>query len=134
MATLAQIRTGLYNALSGISGLTVSQYWPQPINVPAVLIKPMSMSERTTYADQRIITFEIVLAAAPAQSIGTDGQKTLDSFLDDSGASSIVAALEADDTLGGICAGLLISWADYGVMEIEGVQYYAARFTVTVEP
>lgn len=138
MATLAAIRDGLKTRLA-IAGLRAHDVWPDSINPPAALVRPRAMLPPDAMSlGNRRLTFEILLVVASVQSAGlARAQEQLDTYLNEVGDKSIIAALNGDRTLGGIASTLEVSWRDYGVHEVpagSGVNYSAAVFDVTVWP
>ena len=136
MSTVAQERVAISAALATISGLNVDGYWPDAINCPHALVKPLSMTMQETPGSPgfRPRTYEVMLLAAPTQNGSTLGEQTLDPYLDETGTKSIGAALDADHTLGGVVNTIIWQWADYGSFMVGTIEYIGAKFTVTVYP
>lgn len=133
MATLGQVRDELKVRLATISGLRAHDVWPDTVNVPAALVRPLTGTFAESYGNGTKFTFEIVLVL----QLGTlrSAQDALDAYLDPSGSSSIVAAIEGDRTLGGKADTLAVTgWRDYGGMEIGTVTYLGVKFDVDVWP
>ena len=136
--TISAIRDGLKVRLQTITALANRSHdvWPNAnINCPAVLVKPLALSVKQAMGGKRVRTFEILLLAAPIGPDTARAQDELDSYLDDTGATSIIVALEGDKTLGGIVTTLDVSWGDYGGVELppgSGTIYLGAKFEVTV--
>lgn len=133
MATLGQVRDGLQTRLATISGLRTHATWPDTVNPPAALVRPLGSTFDQRYGNGTVIHFEIVLVL----QLGTlrTAQDALDAYLDPSGASSIVAAIEGDRTLGGYADTLaVLGWHDYGGLEIGTVAYLGVKFDCDVWP
>jgi len=94
MGTLADCGTALKTALQTISGLHVDWLWPDTILPPHVVITPGSRA-RETFDSQGVRTFTIYLLGAAAQDGTYRGQANCLPYMEESGASSIRAALEA---------------------------------------
>jgi hypothetical protein len=100
---ISAIRAALKTALDNVTGLTAYTYWPAGCSeLPAAMPVPGPTTYGETFDDQGSVNFEVHLLAAWAESGFETGQALLDAFLDDVGASSVRAALEADITLGGV--------------------------------
>lgn len=136
MATIAAIRDGLKVRLQTITALANRSHdvWPDQIHVPCALVKPLAMGHKEAMGGKRVRTFEIILLADSLEaghSI-TRAQDALDAYLDDTGASSVIAALEGDKTLGGIVTTLDVSWDEYGAKEINQIEYLGVNFEVRI--
>ena len=133
MATLSQVRDGLKTRLATISGLRAHDTWPDTVNPPAALVRPTSGGFGESYGNGTRFDFEIVLVL----QLGTlrQAQDALDAYLDSSGSSSIVAAIEGDRTLDGYADTLAVTgWRDYGGLEIGTVTYLGCKFDCQVWP
>ncbi len=129
---LSGVRTGLETRLNTITGLRVYKYWPGSINPPAVIIALSDGSDpHTTFASNGMHPFGLTVAVPFVDE--DRAQTALDAYMDHSGASSIVAALQGDETLGGNAEYLLIGvWNVLGVAQYEGVDYLMATLPVGV--
>lgn len=131
--SLKTIREGLATRLATITSparLHIYAVAPDAVNVPAAVIRPTRGDNQPTFAGRATyyVEIEVVVESARLDS----AQLLLDGYLDVFGTGSIVAALEADVTLGGAAEGLLCgSWSDYG--EFGGNQNQA-RYLSAVLP
>ena len=134
MAELAAVRDGLKTRLATITGLRAHDVWPDQVNTPAAMVRPISDPIQETLSGVQSWRFEIVLIGYPAQQGMARGQETLDPYLSAAGAESIASALRGDRTLGGIVSTLDVSgWRDYGVLDIGmGIEYLGVVFDVQV--
>ena len=134
MAELAAVRSGLQVRLATISGLRAYTVWPDQVNTPAALVRPVSDPYQLTLTNVQTWTFEVVLVAFPAQDGIARGQDALDPYLAFAGTQSIRAALVGDKTLGGIVSTLSVDgWRSYGVIDIGiGIEYIGATVDVQV--
>ena len=118
--TIAAARASIKSSLDGISGLTAHDHMPDLISeFPAVALR----IERVNYADLTY-TFRLLLATA----VWDEGQAQtdLDPFLENTGASSIKAALSADPA----CVTLEAERVEKKL--INGVAYTGAEILVMV--
>jgi hypothetical protein len=135
MASVSAIRDGLRTRLATITGLRAYDVWPDQVHAPAAMVQPVRGRYKEALGGVPRLTFRVVLAAAPVQRGLARGEDVLDPYLDDTGATSIKAALEGDKTLGGIVASLhAVEWDDYGLVAIGGVDYVGASVEVEVWP
>lgn len=134
MAELAAVRDGLKTRLATILGLRAHDVWPDTINAPAALVRPVSDPIQETLSGIQSWRFEVVLVGYPAQQGMARGQETIDGYLAAAGSQSIAAALRGDRTLGGIVSTLDVSgWRDYGVLDLGvSIEYVGAVFDVQV--
>ncbi len=135
MASLTDIREGLQERVATIATLReVYARWPKSVNAPCAMVQPSSPTvlEQITFSGGFQYSIDVVvivpLAAGPDVA-----QAALDPYLDTEGASSIWAAIEADQTLGGTCSSLDITAVSaYAPLVVADVEYESARWTVAV--
>src|SRR5258708_14485010 len=96
------VRQALAAALATIPGLNTYAEYAEQITVPAAIVLPVqgSFLRYATMDGALDISLRAVLAVAKAG--GSGGQVLLDPFLAPAGPSSVVAALQAHNTLGGV--------------------------------
>ncbi|MDO8704077.1 MAG: hypothetical protein Q7J84_03945 [Sulfuricaulis sp.] len=131
MATIAQVRTGMAGVLDNITGLRVYPRWPNTVNVPAAIVKRAGSPSRTTLSGNWRVNIEITIAV---QLVDLDrAQAALDEYISPTGAKSIIAALESDETLGGNAEYILIGeWGEDEGLAINDVDYATAKLPVEV--
>jgi hypothetical protein len=134
MATVSAIRDGLKTRLESITGLRAHDTVPGDFSPPGAIVEP----------DEPVIVFdstfgrgsdELYFSVLVLVQMGTvrTAQDNLDAYLSPSGASSIKAAVEADERLGGIVSFARVTRADgYGTYEFNKVQYAGVRFRIEV--
>jgi len=134
MGSLANIRTGLKNNLATISGLNAHEKAPASIVVPTAFLIPGSIEFDETMSrgvDLYTLTVRLLVQRATDQI----AQENLDPYLAGSGASSIKAAIESDQTLGGAADWTRVTRVSrYGDIDHAGLGYLGADFTVEVSP
>jgi hypothetical protein len=134
VATIAAIRAALKTRLETIVGLRVLDYRPGSINSPQAIVARQS----TTYGVSFDGADDHTMAITVYVQFGTDraAEDNLDAYLNATGASSIVAAIQADPTLGGVVDFTRISnVVDNGLVNYPtgtDTVYLAATFTVEV--
>lgn len=76
-----------------------------------------------------VITLRVLTSRAEDQA----GQELLDDYLASTGITSIKAAIEADQTLGGQCDFVTVTgWTGYRTYEIAAADYFGAELDVVV--
>ena len=79
----------------------------------------------------QLIRFNFDVLAIVQPMAETGNQETLDALI--AGAESVPAALEADPTLGGVSAAVVVTSAtDYGMIQFADTEYVGARFNCEV--
>lgn len=132
MASVGAIRTSLKTRLATISGLNAYDLVQGGITAPAAVVS----RKRTTYdaafaGDVHDFVFTVTLFVQ-ATSIRS-AQEAMDAYLATSGASSVIAAIEGDKTLGGVVSfAVVISAGEDELVEIGNVQYLAVEFEIGV--
>ena len=135
-STVADLRTGLADALGVISGCQVSAYVLSNFTPPALMIRPATDPAveyaQTMQEGSQNWYFLIVGYVGAVTDIGA--QQQLDRWLDVTGSTSVVQALIADRTLGGVCDTLHIdscrAYQEYA--RPDGSTVLGAEWTVLV--
>lgn len=130
---ISSLRDGLKVRLATISGLRAYDTIPDNFAPPAAIVAPPVRIQYGTSLGRAFdsVTFTVRLLVAKATD--RSAQDRLDAYLDDSGASSIIAAIEGDSSLGG-AANLVrvLTCQGIGVYDYAGVPLLGAEFTVEV--
>ena len=131
--TLPLVREGLKSALEAIPGLRAYDTMPQSIpEAPAAYVIPEEINFHVTMADNAKYAFDVTVIVSLKPSF-TEAQNLLDEFISPTGDRSIMAAIEADPTLGGECdAAWVHSCIDYGFVTYSDVKFLGCRFKVKV--
>lgn len=133
MASVPAIREALAARLATIAGLRIYDFVPGQVNPPAAVVLPgdplIEYDETMDGLDSYRFTI-MVLVANPLERLGQDA---LDAYLARDGVSSIKAAIEAAERLGGLVSFTRVARVrNYGATEYAGSQYLAAEFDVEV--
>lgn len=132
MSSVAQIRTALAAAQSGIAGLTALDRFQGQINGCTSVAGRQYTRYGVDFNGSEDSTY-VIRVYVPTGDWKT-AQDLLDAFLSPAGASSIPAALEVDRTLGGVVDFLAVQSAaeealtDFG----DGVKWLTASILTTV--
>jgi hypothetical protein len=126
-ATSRQVRTAIVDALSAVPGINRYRYPEDSVTVPAAVVSGFDMTE-ARLGGGRDITAKVLVVVSKSH---TSQLELLDEMLDETGAGSVVAAIndrvDADDI-----AFWVTSVGDYGEFAWGGVDYYGALVTVRV--
>lgn len=132
MSTISQIRTALQTRLATISGLDVYDTVPGTINPPAAIVQRRSGPHPDTLGASRVsytMQVTVLLGLADDQA----AQNALDGYLSPTGADSILAAVDADETLGGkVDYALVVDVEQDAIMEFAGMKMLGAHVVVEV--
>lgn len=131
-ATVSQVAAGLANRLATISGLRVTTYQPEQLNPPFAYPQINSVDYHRAFAGGDVVmnwTIHVVVG----RWVDRVSHSLLDDFLSYSGTKSIRAAIEADQTLGGVCQTLIVrSGADITSLDANGAEFLQIQFQVEV--
>lgn len=122
------VRDALATKAKNAGDFDVAGFIPDSITPPYFAVGKQQITYHQTFGGLVDVTFTCHLFASRADT--EQGQETVLPYLD---ASGIPAALEADPTLGGACSALVVKSAEGpGLVDVAGVQFWAASFTVEV--
>lgn len=135
MASTSAIRAGLKTRLATITGLHAYAYAEGELRLPAAVVTPEPGAairfNGTMGRGSDDLTFRITLLVA--KTVADLDQRALDDYLDGSGSKSVLAAIDAGTTLGGVAHYCnVVGVDDYGEITWAGVQYLGAVFLVEV--
>lgn len=131
---MSAIRNGLAAQLATVTGLRVPSEIPDNPTPPTALLRPETIAYNNSFSKASgTHTYTWVVLIIVGRASERMAQKSLDEYCDPDSASSIKAAIEADQTLSGAAL-------DCRVTEMRGYQaipvgentYLGAEFVVTV--
>jgi hypothetical protein len=136
---IAGIRAALGNAPAnvavGTTQLNCLPYTPTSVTVPCFYPGEAQLgyaTERNTFNGIPVVEATCMLLAAP-ENEDQEGQALLDAYLSHPGSTSVKAAIEADQTLGGLCKLVFVHDVDgYRLYTVGTTAYYGARFRILV--
>ena len=126
MATLAEVRAALVDALDDLSGVNRYAYPEDAIQAPAAVVAGFEMTE-STLGGGRDLTAKVLVVVSRSH---TSQLERLDELLDEDG-DSVVAGLNDRIDVDGISL-WVTGVGDYGVVEWGDVAYYGAVVTIRV--
>jgi hypothetical protein len=102
MATITELRAAVASAITAGTSLRCSASWPGAFNPPGAILKRVAGPKRMGMRSAYTVTIEVTVAV-PLGSGLEAAQAALDPYTEPEGSCSVMAALEADKTLGGVC-------------------------------
>jgi hypothetical protein len=131
--TLEQVMLGLETRLATIAGLNTSPITPDQVTTPQAIVGVPDIPTYHATMARGKMDFEFTVTVFTSLMLDRDGQLKLASYANPTGASSVVAAIEADKTLGGVVDDChVVSFRTLGREEVGQVGYYGGVFTVNV--
>ncbi len=132
MTALTDLRTGLANRLTTITGLRSSAYIPDNPQPPVAIVMPGRITYDTAFgrgSDEYQFTIMLIVGRVADRA----SQTTLDGYCESSGNRSVKAAIEGDRSLGGKALDCRVTeMTNQGSLAIGDVTYHTAEFSVTV--
>ena len=131
-ATISQIASGLKTRLETISGLRGFSYQPEQENPPFGFPQLNSIDYHHAFRGGDVVTNWTVTVVV-GRWLDRTANASLDNYLSYSGAKSVRQAIEADETLGGVCSTLIVrSGADVTSLDVGGAQFLVIQMQVEV--
>lgn len=129
--TLNAVRAGLAARFSTITGLRVLDAMPQRLDPPQAFIGSMSRDPARTFEGTSTSTWDVFVCISSVEL--ARNLELLDEYADSTGSKSVEAAISADPDLGSSAHSAVLTQVQSPVtVEVGGVQYLAAQFTVEV--
>lgn len=133
MASLSELREGIAENLSTITGLRVSSFVPDNPNPPMAIVTPQNIEYHKAFKNG-FSTYNFVVSVFVTRVSERTAQASLDAYCAPTGASSIKSAIESDRTLSGRCFDLIVSdMRNYGSVIIGDNTYLTAEFDCAVQ-
>jgi len=125
---------GLATAAATIPGLRTYATPPDSVNPPVFTTVAMDLAYHQTFGTTGMSAIHITCGVYTSAGDTDAGRKLLIGYLSATGAQSILAALEADKTLGGACSTLVVDSVHdaFRLYDINGVQFLGAEFDLRV--
>lgn len=132
-ATVSQAAAGLREQLRQIPGLRVVDNLPDQVNPPMAVMSVTDVTFHRAFSGGDPI-YQFVVTLIVARASERVAQDRLDAYTSFDGAQSVRAAIEADQTLGGIVSTSVVDRAGniQTVTLADNVNYLAVDFTVIV--
>jgi hypothetical protein len=132
--TIADIMRGIETRLLTIDGLRVpGNGTPDQINPPAAVVGVPDVPNYHQAMRRGTVELSPTVLILVSAAVSRTGQMALAEYANPSGPSSVVAAIEADKSLGGLPVQAVVrSFRGLGLEKVGEVPYYAGLFTLTV--
>jgi hypothetical protein len=133
VTSITQIRTALAATLNTVPGLSATANYQSQVNPPMAIVLPQTGQIITfdTFDNGDTYYLRVILIVSYGEDISS--QAALDAYLDPTGSNSVIGALHADPSLGGVVSFCVPTTAvGYGLVEWAGNQYFGTTLTVTV--
>ena len=128
---MGDIRKGLKDRLATIGGLEPYATMPASPQSPSAAVIPRS---RTTMTQDGLWRYQFSIWVYVNPSDLTKAQTAFDEYMTEYGSRSIEAAIEADQSLGGVAHYAIVTgWSEYATLvDIAGGQLLGGRIDVEV--
>lgn len=139
MATILEQADGIRAALATITTLRAYAEEPDEVQVGQGKAVAFPLLREIAYDEAfdggAVYTWDVVVLAAPESAGRVRGQRAVDPYVAPTGASSVVAALYADSTLGGVVDWVKANRAyDRGLNTVSGgVSYWGAKVEIQTQ-
>ena len=131
--TLVQIMTAIQTALDSIAVLRTTPYIPEQVNPPQAVVGVPPIPEYHKAFKHGMMELDFTILLIVSKAYDRVGQTALGEFADFTGTNSIHAAIEADQTLGGVVNDcFVVGFRPTPIQEVGALSYYGGEFTVRV--
>lgn len=136
MASLTDIRAGLAANLAVLNGVQISPYVTSSPTLPVIWIRPAPDEHAEFHQTMHngLEWWHLIVEAYVGTPSDIGAQMKLDELVESSGPTSVKAAIEADETLGGVAQTLQVEratgYGEYG--RPDGTTALGAKWNVLV--
>ena len=128
--TIDGLRDGIATNLATISGLRTAAEIPDNPSPPIGIVQLRTVEYDQAF-QRGMAVYTFLVTVIVGRSAEREAQRRLNDYCDNSGASSVKAAIESDKTLGGAAFDCrVISMDNIGAIQLGDATYLAAEFTV----
>jgi hypothetical protein len=133
MATIDEIAAGIETRLKTIDGLNVSRYFTGSITPSQAIVGVPAVTEYHSTMARGLMTLESLVHVFTGSASDLEGQRQLAAFVNPSGASSVLAAIEGDRKLNGVVHDVTVrEFRPLNIEEYSAFQYYGGVFTLQI--
>jgi hypothetical protein len=130
--SVVSLRTGLATRLTTIAGLRASATVPDDVQPPMAVVGAPKITYDTTMG-RGFDTYEFLVTVIVGRVNERSAQNVLDGYCAPTGATSVKAAIEGNQTLGGASKALRVTeMRGNNALVIGDITYLAAEFVVIV--
>lgn len=127
--TIKEVMEGIQARLQTIDGLRITAYAADQINPPSAMVTVPPIPQYHATMKRGRMTLDPSVIVLTSAALDRVGQLDLADYANPTGAKSIIAAIEADPTLGGVVDNCkVISFRPLGMQEVGMIGYYGGIF------
>lgn len=131
--TILQVMQGIETRLATITGLRVNDVIPDQINPPQAIVGVPPIPRYHATMQRGRFQLEPTVTVLVSAALDRVGQEALAEYANPTGAKSIITAIEADKTLGGVVDDCIVtSFRPLGLEEVGLIGYYGGVFDLQV--
>lgn len=131
--TFTHVRQALAATLAAIPGLNAYAEYAEQITVPAAIVLPVQGTFISYATTDGALSISLRIALCVGRTDGSGGQALMDPFLAVTGPQSVLAALQADSTLGGtVDYAVLAEATGYGPISVGALDYLGCHLIVSI--
>lgn len=132
MADIQELRTALATNIGSISGLRTSAFIPDQPNPPVAIVQLDRVQYHMDFRNG-MSEYNFVIQLIVGRVDERTAQRTLDSYCNSTGASSVQLAIESDRTLNGKAFDCVVTeMSSYGPVLVNDTTYLGAEWQVRV--
>lgn len=132
-AKFTRVRQALAARLASIEDLNTYAKAPGTVNTPAAIVNPDDGQFYTYLTSQTSSDLQLLVLVIVQLGTRSSAEDEIDNYIDEEEPQSIFAAVQADQTLGGVVDSAAVSGAqNHGVITYNGVEYLGCEFVVEV--
>lgn len=131
-ASLAEASTALGAALDTIAGLRVIDHPTDSYNPPCAVIEPNRVDYHGAFSTG-LVTYTFTVTVLVARTVDRLVLDRIDPYIAPTGASSVKAVVESDQTLGGVVQAVKVgSAAQIVTYQTADASYFGGQIEVTI--
>lgn len=131
--TILEVMRAIESALDDISGLRTTEFIKDQMSPPFAMVGVPEITDYHGAFKSGMMTISPRVYVFVSSVVDRIGQTNLANYANPTGAQSIKAALEADNTLGGVVSQVVVkSFRPLGAEEMGALGYYGGVFDLFV--
>ena len=135
MTTVTEIREALADTIDAAMPFAVNVYATEvgQLTAPSVVVLTPDVIYGKTFGPGALTEYRFPIYVLVAQTLVAAGVGALDTYYDPTSATSVPAAIMADQTLGGVVESLFVTgFRPLNQEEAAGIGYWGGELSVTV--
>lgn len=131
--TIAAVMTGIETRLATIAGLRLTEYTPDQVNPPQAFVGVPPVPNYHQTMGRGRFTLEPTVTVLVSAALDRVGQLALAEYANPTGPKSVVTAVEADKSLGGVVEDcIVVDFRPFGLQEVGVIGYFGGVFNLRV--